>query len=220
MPAHNNQLPNAHFKKDWQGNAGTCRVRTWFNQAGRKKSRRIAREKKAKAIFPRPTAGALRPVVRPPTQRYNFKTRLGRGFTLEELKAAGIPKKLAPTIGIAVDHRRRNRSEESLALNSKRLKEYKASLILFPRRTAKPKAGDSDAGELAMAKQFKGALMPITKEDKPLEMVSVTEEMKGFNAYQKLRTERMNVRQVGPRIKKAEEEAKKAEEEAKTSKMK
>ena len=71
-----------------------------------------------------------------------------------------------------------------------------------------------------MAKQFKGALMPITKEDKPLEMVSVTEEMKGFNAYQKLRTERMNVRQVGPRIKKAEEEAKKAEEEAKTSKMK
>ena len=94
-------------------------------------------------------------------------------------------------------------------LNSKRLKEYKASLILFPRRTAKPKAGDSDAGELA-----------ITKEDKPLEMVSVTEEMKGFNAYQKLRTERMNVRQVGPRIKKAEEAAKKAEEEAKTAKMK
>ena len=220
MPAHNNQIANAHFKKDWQGNAGACRVKTWFNQAGRKKSRRIAREKKAKAIFPRPTAGALRPVVRPPTQRYNFKTRLGRGFTLEELKAAGIPKKLAPTIGIAVDHRRRNRSEESLALNSKRLKEYKASLILFPRRTAKPKAGDSDAGELAMAKQFKGALMPITKEDKPLEMVSVTEEMKGFNAYQKLRTERMNVRQVGPRIKKTEEAAKKAEEEAKTAKMK
>lgn len=86
MPAHNNQIANAHFKKDWQGNAGSCRVRTWFNQAGRKKSRRIAREKKAKATFPRPTAGALRPVVRPMTQRYNFKTRLGRGFTLEELK--------------------------------------------------------------------------------------------------------------------------------------
>ncbi len=28
----NNQLPNAHFKKDWQGNAGPCRVRTWLNQ--------------------------------------------------------------------------------------------------------------------------------------------------------------------------------------------
>ena len=31
-----------------------------------------------------------------------------------------------------------------------------------------------------MARQLKGKLMPITKEDKPLEMVAVTEEMKGF----------------------------------------
>ena len=182
--------------------------------------RSIAREKKAAAIFPRPTAGALRPVVHPPTQRYNFKTRLGRGFTLEELKAAGISKKMAPTIGIAVDHRRRNRSEESLALNSKRLKAYKASLILFPRRTAKPKHGDYEAGELSLAAQLKGKLMPIVKEAKPLEMVTVTEEMKGFKAYQKLRTERMNVWQVGPRIKKAEEAAKKAEEDEKVAKMK
>ena len=105
-------------------------------------------------------------------------------------------------------------------LNLKRLKAYKASLILFPRRTAKPKAGDSDAGELAMAKQFKGALMPITKADKHLEMVTVTEEMKAFKAYNKLRVERMNVWQVGPRIKRAEEAVKKAEEEAKTAKMK
>lgn len=105
-------------------------------------------------------------------------------------------------------------------LNSKRLKEYKASLILFPRRTAKPKHGDSEAAELNMARQLKGKLMPITKEDKPLEMVAVTEEMKGFNAYQKLRVERMNVWQVGPRLKKAEEAAKKAEEDAKVAKMK
>ena len=105
-------------------------------------------------------------------------------------------------------------------LNSKRLKAYKASLILFPRRTAKPKHGDSEAAELNMARQLKGKLMPITKEDKPLEMVAVTEEMKGFNAYQKLRVERMNVWQVGPRLKKAEEAAKKAEEDAKVAKMK
>ena len=71
-----------------------------------------------------------------------------------------------------------------------------------------------------MARQLKGKLMPITKEDKPLEMVAVTEEMKGFNAYQKLRTERMNAWQVGPRLKKAEEAAKKAEEDAKVAKMK
>jgi hypothetical protein len=34
------------------------------------------------------------------------------------LQVAGIPKKMAPTIGIAVDHRRRNRSEESLAVSA------------------------------------------------------------------------------------------------------
>ena len=105
-------------------------------------------------------------------------------------------------------------------LNSKRLKAYKASLILCPRRTAKPKAGDSEAAELNMARQLKGKLMPITKEDKPLEMVTVTDDMKAFTAYHKLRTERMNVWQVGPRIKKAEEAAKKAEEDAKVAKMK
>jgi large subunit ribosomal protein L13e len=40
MPKHNNVIANAHFKKDWQGTVGSCRVKTWFNQAGRKKSRR------------------------------------------------------------------------------------------------------------------------------------------------------------------------------------
>ena len=73
-----------------------------------------AREKKAKAVFPRPTSGALRPVVHSQTQRYNTKIRAGRGFTLAELKAAKIPVKYAPTIGICVDHRRKNRSQEGL----------------------------------------------------------------------------------------------------------
>ena len=47
--------------------------------------------------------------------------------------------KYAPTIGIAVDHRRKNRSEESLQENAKRLKAYKAKLVVFPRRSTKPK---------------------------------------------------------------------------------
>ena len=66
-----------------------------------------------------------------PTYKYNLKQRAGRGFTLEEVKvilplhrmcikmlfakictflftqAAGLSKKFARTIGIAVDHRRR-----------------------------------------------------------------------------------------------------------------
>lgn len=42
--------------------------------------------------------------------QYNSKVRLGRGFNVEELKEAGISKKMALTIGIAVDHRRTNKS--------------------------------------------------------------------------------------------------------------
>jgi large subunit ribosomal protein L13e len=63
--------------------------------------------------------------------------------------------------------------------------------------------------------------MPLEKKKSgAVEMVTVTDEMKSFKAYQKLRTEMMNVWQVGPRIKKAEEAAKKAEEDAKLAKMK
>jgi len=112
MVKGNFEIPHQHFKKDWQN-----RVRTWFNQPARKLRRRKARQAKAKAIFPRPTAGALRPVVHSQTVRYNMKVRSGRGFTLEELKEAGIPRKLAPTIGICVDHRRKNRSLEGLTVS-------------------------------------------------------------------------------------------------------
>ena len=45
-----------------------------------------ARAEKAARVFPRPTAGALRPVVRGQTVKYNTKRRTGRGFSLEELK--------------------------------------------------------------------------------------------------------------------------------------
>merc|ERR1712176_761895 len=97
-------------------------MRTWFDQAGRKKRRALNRQKKAARIAPRPAAGLLRPVVHPPTQRYNIKLRLGKGFTLEELREAKIPVKKALTIGISVDHRRRNRCAESLQANVDRLK--------------------------------------------------------------------------------------------------
>jgi len=73
----------------------------FLSAAGRKKSRRNARELKAKKTFPRPVAGALRPIVHPPTQRYNFKTRLGRGFTLEELKVRVISSEDASTRDVA-----------------------------------------------------------------------------------------------------------------------
>ncbi|KAM0949674.1 putative ribosomal protein L13e [Dioscorea sansibarensis] len=200
MVKHNNVVPNGHFKKHWQNY-----VKTWFNQPARKTKRRTARQKKAVKIFPRPTAGPLRPVVQCQTLKYNMKPRSGRGFTLEELKAAGIPKKLAPTIGIAVDHRRKNRSLEGLQANVQRLKTYKAKLVIFPRRSKKIKSGDSTPEELATATQIQGEYMPITREKPSVELIKMTDEMKSFNAYGKLRVEQMNKRQVGARLKKAAE---------------
>merc|ERR1712080_694331 len=80
-----------------------------------------------------------------------LKQRAGRGFTLEELKAAGIGKKEAKTIGIAVDHRRVNKSVESLQENTQRLKEYKSKLILFPLNSKKPRKGEATADEISKA---------------------------------------------------------------------
>jgi len=202
MVRHNNVIPNGHWKKKWQ-----FRVRTWFNQPARKLRRRKARAEKARALFPRPSAGPLRPVVRGQTIKYNSKQKLGRGFTLEELKEAGIPAKLAPTIGIAVDHRRRNRSLESLQENANRLKAYKASLVVFPRRAGKPKAGDAAAEELQTAAQLKGKLLPISKPAAALEKVAVTADMKKERAYAVLRVERLNARMAGVRAKRAAEAA-------------
>ncbi|KAF2319792.1 hypothetical protein GH714_018918 [Hevea brasiliensis] len=113
------------------------------------------------------------------------------------IAAAGIPKKLAPTIGIAVDHRRKSRSLEALQANVQRLKTYKAKLVVFPRRACKFKAGDSAPEELATATQVQGQFMPIVREKPSVELVKVTEEMKTFKAYDKLRVERMNKRHAG-----------------------
>lgn len=97
-----------HFRKHWQR-----RIKTWFNQPARKTRRAQNRIKKLKAVAPRPI-GLLRPAVQCPSVRYNNKVRLGRGFTLEELKTAGIPVSEAKQFGIAVDYRRTNRSVESI----------------------------------------------------------------------------------------------------------
>ncbi|KAI8888827.1 50S ribosomal protein L13e [Backusella circina FSU 941] len=203
---HNNQLPNQHFRKQWDR-----RVKTWFDQAGRKQSRRLARVQKAAKVAPRPVDGLLRPAVRCPTLRYNMKLRTGRGFTLEELKEAGVRRKEARSIGIAVDHRRRNQSNESLELNVQRLKAYKAKLIVFPRKAGKPKKGDSEAAEVAGAVQLRTALFPVEQAAPVAEARAITAEEKNVNAFMKLRYARSAKRTLGAREKRARE---KAEEEA------
>lgn len=59
-----------------------------------------------------------------------------------------------------------------------RLKAYRASLVLFPRRKTAPKKGDADPEALSKAEQATGPLFPIAKVDSELEFVTLTEEQK------------------------------------------
>ncbi|TVY17911.1 60S ribosomal protein L13 [Lachnellula arida] len=203
---HNQQIPHNHFRKDWQR-----RVRVHFDQPGRKLRRRTARLSKAAAVAPRPV-DKLRPIVRCPTIKYNRRVRAGRGFTLTELKEAGIPRKLAPTIGISVDPRRQNLSTESLAVNVDRLKAYRARLILFPRKLGKHKSGDASKEEVAGVKDtvtsVKAAL-PIANTEPGFSEIKkgdVPSAVEG-GAYKKLREARSEARNAGKREKRAKEKA-------------
>lgn len=66
-------------------------------------------------------------------------------------------------------------------------------------------AGDSAPEELATATQVQGPYMPIAPERPTVELVKVTQDMKSFKAYDKLRIERANERHFGARLKKAAE---------------
>ncbi|KAI9796981.1 MAG: 60S ribosomal protein L13 [Candelina submexicana] len=211
---HNQQIQHNHFRKDWQR-----RVRCHFDQPGRKLRRRNARVAKAVAVAPRPV-DKLRPIVRCPTIKYNRRVRAGRGFTFTELKEAGIPRKFARTIGISVDPRRQNLSEESLAINVERLKSYQARLILFPRRAGQPKKGDAPAeevkkaqkGEIEVARHLQNA-QPIKNvtsiEDAFSERKDIGEGEK--DAYRRLRDARSEARLVGVREKRAKAKAEEAQ---------
>ncbi|KAJ5080018.1 60S ribosomal protein L13 [Anaeramoeba ignava] len=186
MPNFKHTLPNVHLHKDWKS-----RVKTWFDQPGRKKRRRMSRLKKAARVAPRPINGPLRPLVHSQTVRYNMRVRAGRGFTFQELKEAGIHKKFARSIGISVDHRRMNRSEQSLRENVERLKEYKANLILFPRRKGKFKNGDSKKEDLKLAKQIK--YTPTTKTEPEVIARKITDRERKAKVW---KLQRMNNRAV------------------------
>ncbi|KAJ9437782.1 60S ribosomal protein L13-2 [Diplonema papillatum] len=207
MPKHNNEIPRNHFRKHWNPESSQKgHVKTFFQQPMQKKSRRIRRQQKAKLMFPRPAGGCLRPVVQSCSQRYNMKTRAGKGFTLEEIKAAGLCSKYARTIGVAVDHRRRNHCEESLAANTQRLKEYVSKLVLFPL-----KGGAKAQGPVAQAsadalkavaqdnsRSVMGAgLKPKKEQDAPRDL---TKDEKSRHIYNYLRAQNRNEKFIGIRL--------------------
>ncbi|BES96296.1 unnamed protein product [Nesidiocoris tenuis] len=214
-PRGNNMIPNNHFHKDWQRF-----IKTWFNQPARKIRRRTKRLEKAQRLAPRP-ADLLRPAVRCPTVRYHTKLRPGRGFTLEEIKRAGLCKGFARSIGIAVDPRRRNKSVESLQLNVQRLKEYRAKLILFPHKGSKKvKKGEATEEERKLATQQPLPVMPIKQPVIKYKARVISDDEKKYSAFFALRKARADERLVGVRAKRAKEAAENAEDPSKEAKEK
>jgi len=141
------------------------RIKTWFNQPARKLRRHNARVAKAAKAFPKPI-GLLRPVVHCCTSRYNANTREGRGFTKEELKGAKLNPVLARSIGIAIDYRRKNRSEESYKANVKRINAF----------VNKVKAVGTEKGQKIEA-------FVIAKKVKNAKAETITPEMRKFDAF-------------------------------------
>lgn len=188
MVKHNNALPNVHLRKHW----GRF-VRTWFNQPARKHRRYMTRKSTAKKVFPRPIS-KLRPIVAGQTRKYNGMLRYGKGFTLKELKAAGLSATFARTVGVSTDHRRSNVNDEAFNRNVDRLKEYKNKLILFPLKNGVHKKGmiaDSTAEQVASeaAKQQNACphVLARPSRDLTVETVTITDDMKKHLAYQQIR---------------------------------
>lgn len=131
----------------------------------------------------------------------------------------------ARTIGIAVDHRRRNKSQESLQKNVQRLKEYRSKLILFPKKLNKKvkdgeklKKGEATEAERKVATQLKGKLFPIRKSKPKVPIRKVKPEEAKFEAYATLRKARADVRLQGVRAKRAREAAENADDPTKAPK--
>ncbi len=191
--------------------------------------RREARKAKAAAAAPRPV-GLLRPTVRGQSARYNAKAKQGRGFSLAELRAAGLTPAAAATIGISVDHRRINKSEESLAANVARLTAYLKTVVVAKRKVKGADASTvptigSDLGRKtgkAVARVRgapRAALIGLARASAPaaaaprqaaagkVEFVAISAEMKKAQAYRTLRQEWINARLKGKRDKVKKEKA-------------
>ena len=187
MVRHNNMIHNVHLKFDWQN-----KVKTWYNQPGRKHRRRVLRKKKAALKAPNPTH-KLRPIVRGQTNKYNTKIKLGRGFTVRELKEAGIRGlSYARSLGIAIDLRRKDTSKETLDLNSGRIKEYLSRMILYPRKENKPEkkpqvpeaaADKLKSAEAEIQNTLKGVI-ELPKKEEGYSFETITDDMKKKNVYQ------------------------------------
>jgi len=184
-------LANVHLGKDWQE-----KVKTFFNQPQRKIRRRQLRRQRAERVAPNPTH-LLRPAVRGQTRRYNNKLTLGRGFTVAELKAAGIKGlNYARSIGIAIDLRRKDTCSETQKLNAQRIKDYVSRMILYPKRNRpdkKPQVLEATSNQLksgeAVQQNKTRAVIPLPKQESAFSFSTISKEMAADIVYKRLRKE-------------------------------
>ena len=200
MTVHNNALQRPHLRKHWQK-----WVRTWFNQPARKLRRITKRRQLAKDVFPAPIR-RLRPTVAKCTFRYAGQQRLGRGFTLQELAEAKLNPRFAATIGIAVDHRRTNKSVEGLQRNVARLRDYISKLTLLPRREGQPRKGTrgvlSDKDQrVEPTQETRPAVLRAPTASLRAKPRPVTAEQNAFRAHGYLRLLRAQQKQAGKKAK-------------------
>jgi large subunit ribosomal protein L13e len=119
---------------------------------------------------------------------------------------------MARTIGISVDPRRQNLSEEGLKLNVERLQEFRKRLIVFPRRNGKTKQGDATAEDVKTAKTAENIVrsaalaLPI-KNVIEFEEGAIGNYKPTENAYRVLRDQRSHARYVGVREKREKAKA-------------
>ena len=211
MPKGNNAVPHVHQRKHWtpcSSQRGNIKIN--LDQPKQKERRRRLRIAKAKKVFPRPLK-MLRPTVVCPTVRYNMKQRLGRGFTIEELAGAEIKPRFAATVGIRVDKRRKNVSEESLNTNVQRLKTYMSKLVLFPMTKKGAKKGDASEAETKNVQQAAVNVSQAATVAGAMRKVSAEESK--TNVYAFLKKNHSAVRFLGQRMAKAA--AKEAKKEKK-----
>lgn len=117
---------------------------------------------------------------------------------------AKISPQFARTVGIAVDTRRFDSSEEALQLNVQRLESYKSKLILFPRKADKPKKGDIADSTADKLKSAEAGKQNVTKHviSKPNTKArqapqKITKEMRDVKVFRKLRQLQVNQKYLG-----------------------
>lgn len=131
----NKAIVKNHFGKS------ALRYKEWHGLEVWEQIREKKRIIKAKKVFPKPVEW-LRPIVRCRSIRYNRNERLGRGFTEEELKAAGLTIIKARGLQIAHDPRRKDSNKEAFDQNVERIKTYLSKITIYnsmeEARAAKP----------------------------------------------------------------------------------